>query len=183
MKTVAGRRRSAGGTITKIRKGDTVMFLKTAFIFSKEPKTDAALSAVMATHPWAPAMIHGLRTIRSNTKENEVWDRPPPDSVYVDDGYGVSREKWLVENFHTPDCFLRLGFDEQCRRLEVCWWKATIDLLLHSIPPDYHVHVVFYGELEDEFEPGAADKAWKRAILEAYDYDPEIVAEFEPAAA
>src|SRR6185437_13943265 len=86
------------------------MFLKTALILSKNPMTDAELKSVMEMHPWAPAMIYGVRKTRSTTWKNcyFFWSRgAPPDGIYVDTGIDFTEEKWLVESFHAPFCPLR----------------------------------------------------------------------------
>jgi hypothetical protein len=103
------------------------MFLQTALIFCKEPKTDAALNAIMATHPWAPALIYGHRVRRRSIWEEEMQWQSLPDSIYIDEGYSISDEKWIVENFHAPSCFLPslelADLDKQCQRQKV-WWRA-----------------------------------------------------------
>jgi hypothetical protein len=164
------------------------MFLKTALILCEGPKTDAELKAIMATHPWAPALIHGFRSVHRVAWEDEYYvsRHSPPGSIYLDVGYSFVGEKWLVKNFHEPFHHLMdlewNAFKER-HELKEDWWKATAALLLSGIPVNYHSHVVYYGEIEDEFEPGQAEEAWKQAILENYDYDPKVIAEFESTVA
>jgi hypothetical protein len=163
------------------------MYLKTAFIFCKEPKTDVELKAIMATHPWAPTMTYGFYKLRSSTwaDERNTWScASSADSIYVDTGYGFGSEKWIAESFDEPFLMFteREDWGERCR-LQRAWWKAVTELLLNNLPESYHSHTIRYGELEDEFEPGAAEKAWKEMLLADYNYDPKIVAEFEPTAA
>lgn len=166
------------------------MFLRTAILFTDELKTDAELKAIMATHPWAPAMTHGFRRVRDETWEDEnfLWSHSRPDAIYVDASYGFGDDnKWLVASFHQPSChLLYLGRDEkdftEYAELEKAWWRAAAGLLLHCIPEACHAHVVQYGEIVDEFEPGVAAKAWKETVLENCNYDPKVIAEFESTA-
>jgi len=162
------------------------MFLKTALILCEEPKTDAELKTIMATHPWAPALIHGFRRVRCVTWGDDHYRislYSPPDSIYLDIGCGITGEKWIAESFHKPFCCLKDFSIEEHLELEENWWRASAALLLRGIPENYQSHVVYYGEIEDEFEPGVAEEAWKQAILENYDYDPKVIAEFESTAA
>ena len=83
------------------------MFLKTAFIFCDKPKTNTELQTIMAAHPWAPALIHGLRRIRDSSWADEYYTGSPPDSIYVDTGFDFGDEKWIAESFNAPFCFRR----------------------------------------------------------------------------
>jgi hypothetical protein len=47
----------------------TTMFIRNALIFCKDQKTDDQLKAILATHPWAPALLHGFYKSSCGTRD------------------------------------------------------------------------------------------------------------------
>jgi hypothetical protein len=163
------------------------MHLHTAFVFCISRKTDDELEAIMATQPWAPALTYGFRnTTPPYALEPEGWGWGTPESIYSENGFGFSHDKWLDKEFNEPSPNYRqlpetIDDPRWQKRwdAQTAWWQATIKLVLSEISPETHCYRIWYGQIEDEFEPGQAEQSWKDAILERYNYDTKIIAEFE----
>jgi hypothetical protein len=140
------------------------MFIKMALILNKDQKTDDELKAIMATHPWAPALLHGFYKTFGGTWE-EYGDRGFYDAIWIDGGIAGfdHNDKWLIENFHAPNLLCRplsddpFGpYERRKDKLRKAWWDANVALICHQIPRDYQTYAVYYGEIEDDFETTAA---------------------------
>lgn len=170
------------------------MLLHTALIICREAKTDDQLKEIMSSQPWAPHMIHGFRNATRPWDDADQWRQQcsysVPDSVYGEGGLGMSShdKTWLDSWFDEPTpIFLTKLPDDPINhprwRVQEAWWRATVELVLVSLSNDCHCYRIYYGQIEDEHEPGEPEQAWKNLILANYDYDPEVVAEFETAPA
>jgi hypothetical protein len=162
------------------------MFIKTALILCEDRKTDDELKTIMATHPWAPALMHGFYKSFGGTWE-EYADRGggDPDAIWCGGGitaYNRDRDdKWIVESFDTPHLLCRpLSTDPLCAyerrkgQLEDNWWMATVELIRHQVPAEYRVYVIYYGEIVDEFDN--AEEAWREGLLAIFNYAPKVAA-------
>ena len=168
------------------------MFLNTALIFCREPKTDDQLKAIMHKHPWA-GNIYGFYNFTIPGLAVGGWKfvygdtSTPPDSVFIEEGVGVGRQ-WLDQEFDQPFAAPRLpdNLEDPCWQKYMIakedWWIATIRLGTRWMPDDYHCYRVLYGQLEDEFHLDEAAKDWKDLILDWFDYEPKVVAMFEGVA-
>jgi hypothetical protein len=166
---------------------EIIMFLNTAYIFCAQPKTDDELRAIMETRNGFPS--YGFRKVDTFWDPNE-WkefreDRDVPADIYLDIGFDVVRSHWISKYTVFPAVLLPmpaelLDFSVVLREDEE-WWALTAKLVINRIPPSYLLYEFEYGEIEDEYEPGQAEEAWKDLILANYNYDPKIVAEFEAA--
>jgi hypothetical protein len=179
------------------------MFLHTALIICREAQTEDQLKEIMATQPWAGACIHGFRNVTSHWEDLDQWRQRCsygseclPDSIYIDGGFGPTHCTWLDCWFHDPDPLWlpKLPYspvsDSQWETrwkarsaAEDAWWQATVALVLVELSNDCHCYSIYYGQIEDEYEPGAPERAWKELILANCNYDPKVVAEFEATAA
>jgi hypothetical protein len=164
------------------------MLLHTALVICREAKTDDQLKEIMSSQPWAPQMIHGFRNVTRPWDDLNEWRQQCsyslPDSIYVEGGLGMSGDKtWLDCWFDEPTpIFLSRPSedpinDPKWKALKV-WWRATVELVLVWITTDCHCYRIYYGQIEDEYEPGEPEQAWEKLILANYNYDPEVVAEF-----
>ena len=157
------------------------MYIKQALIVCKDQKTDDELKAIMATHHWAPAMIHGFYKLFGEVWEEEKEIGHMADAIWIDGGltYFDTKNKWVVENFHVPNIYreqepalLFTPYERRKYDLEKEWWNATVALILHQIPRDYHACGVYYGELEDEFDN--VEEAWRESLLAYFNYAPAV---------
>jgi hypothetical protein len=189
----------AADGVSEIQSGSTpgrqehVMQIKRALVFCKDQKTDAELKAIMAEHPWSGGgPMHGFYKASEEEWEPDGYLIPRPDGVWVDEGvnaYGTG-EKWVVENFHAPGhprSALRLEsgrYWHLISTLEKEWWRVTTELILRQIPSSYHAYTIYYGEIEDEYDPwgdrggdaAVAEQAWHEGIGKRFDYAPEVMA-------
>ncbi len=166
------------------------MFIRHALILCKDQKTDDELKTIMATHPWAPGMVHGFYKSSEGTRD-EYGDWGGYDALWVEQGITLfdAANKWIVKSFHTPNPYRELGsiddlFGSEARRegeLKNQWWNARVELILHQIPDHYQGYGIYYGEIEDEFDN--AEQAWCKSLLEHFNYSPEIEAAIGNAAA
>jgi hypothetical protein len=162
------------------------MFIRDALIICKRQKTDEELKAILASHPWAPSMTHGFYRSFGGTWE-EYGDRGYPDAIWIDQGIAAfdPENKWIVENFHTPELCQLLPADpfgsygRRKNELEERWWHAIQELIAFQIPDDHYVYNILYGELEDESGEGA-EQAWRESLLEHFNYSPEVEAVTNP---
>jgi hypothetical protein len=155
------------------------MLLHTALIFCLEANTDDQLKQIMATQPWAPSMIHGFRNdARAGLRLGEWrWRYSQPDSIYAEGGFGFVGAEWLDCEFHEPVPRLMLSparddlIDDPNWKLrktaEDAWWRAIVELVLTQIRDDCHCYRIYYGQIEDEFDPGEPERAWKELICDA----------------
>jgi hypothetical protein len=167
------------------------MRIQRALILCKDQKTDDELKAIMATHPWAPALIHGFYK-----SFGEIWDEcygahSGFDAIWIDAGLTLfdPDRKWIVENFHSPGGALELfqpstdllgEYERHKCRLQYEWWEAIVRLITHQIPANYWAYGVYYGEIEDDFDN--AEQAWRDSFLGHFDYSPEAQAALGNAA-
>jgi len=161
------------------------MLLQTALIICREAKTDDQLKEIMSGHPFP---VHGFRNVTRPWDSPDQWRQQGslPDSIYVEGGPGMRHENWLDRSLDAPTpFFLRTPPDDPINhpkwKAEEAWWRATVELVLVEIDNDCHCYRIYYGEIEDEFEPGEPERAWKELIIANYDYDSKVVAEFETA--
>jgi hypothetical protein len=175
------------------------MFIRKALICAKHYQTDDELKPIMATHPWAGALMYGFfrreYDVVSWEEHRDDCCRASYDAIWVDEGIAAydRNNKWAVKNFDAPEPNLRLLLDDahwdREQLLERAWWKATQDLIFHCLPDDYRVHIVYYGEIVDEFGgDGDADlpdpeTAWRDALLEYFSYAPDVAAALGPVPA
>jgi hypothetical protein len=159
------------------------MYIKRALIFSRVQKTDDELKAIMATHPWAGTLMHGFYKSREG-KWDPYFFQAHTDAIWIDEGITAfcrSNNEWIDEEVHSPAPLFWHVLDRPWeerrdiwRNLEKAWWSATTALVLHSIPKGYPAYVVYYGEIEDEFDN--AEEVWRESILEHFDYSDEVKA-------
>ncbi|MDA9521461.1 hypothetical protein XI06_14140 [Bradyrhizobium sp. CCBAU 11434] len=165
------------------------MMIKKALICAKDQKTDDELKAIMATHPWAPGMIHGF--YKSDAIFGELIGRMTYGAIWIDAGFGFGSGNWMVESFHCPEpaypCSRPLPsdpMDDGWYQRRKAWWKATSELIRNGIPDDYRVYIVYYGEIEDDFDfdgtqggdAAVAEASWRKGILAHFNYSPEVEA-------
>jgi hypothetical protein len=160
------------------------MLLHNAFIFCETPKTEDELREIMKSHPWAghgpeTSMIHGFYLSPNYDDGPGAWKHSwysAPDSIYVDVGFAYSDSKWIDcwRCFPSPNCLgAKLDdFDQQTR-----WWERTAHMIAQHIPDEYHWYRVYYGQIEDEFEPGEPEKAWQELARDNGIYEPLIAAD------
>jgi hypothetical protein len=166
------------------------MLLNTALIICREKKTDDQLREIMTTQPWA-GTIHGFYNATTRGDHLDEWQYQCcfghlPDSVYVEGGVGMARINWLDRSFDQPTPILLCGPlpDDPIkdwaaqRKIEQAWWHATVNFVLKNIGECCRYYEIEYGSIEDE-APNEVENAWKELILRNYNYDPEVVAEFE----
>jgi hypothetical protein len=117
------------------------MFVRTAFILCKAPKTDDELKAIMATHPWGPALIHGFyKVLDEKWKPDWGFWWGKPDAIWCNDGFNHfgSDNTWIVENFDVPHLYERppsddpfSPYEQRKDQLEKQWWNAVVVLIAH----------------------------------------------------
>jgi hypothetical protein len=170
------------------------MDIKQALILCKDQKTDDELKAIMATHPWSGAIMHGFyKSLDEKWEPDLEYWHGTPDAIWVDGGItGPVGVKWIVENYHVPNLFYCRPlpddpFGPYGRRkdeLEQAWWKANVALIFHQIPDEYHAYRVYYGEIEDDYDhdgshgghAAVAEEAWRECLLHHFNYSPEVKA-------
>jgi hypothetical protein len=165
------------------------MILETAPIFTRNWKTDDQLKGYLATHPWVGS-IHGFHNATPPWLFHD-WRNfihaYTGDSVFVDGGIGMRGNSWIDRCMETmaldPGLICLACRDKHEFAAEEAWWRATVRLVVARIPDSFCFYRVYYGHVEDEAGPKEADEAWKRLLCEAYNYNPNIVALFEPTAA
>ncbi|QIG93488.1 hypothetical protein [Bradyrhizobium sp. 6(2017)] len=155
------------------------MKMKRALICTKTPKTDDELKTIMASHPWAPGMIHGFYKLKDccGTWNELATFGMTYDAIWIDAGYAYNLGHWVVESYHAPEPNQPCSrpspgelFDEDPRRK--AWWKATSDFILSNIPDEYQVYTVYYGEIVREFED--LENAWCEYLLDNFDDSSEV---------
>ena len=102
----------------------------------KDQKTDDELKAVMPTHPWAPAIVHGFYKLFGKVWKEEKEIGHMADAIWIDGGltYFDTNNKWVVENFYVPNIYRAqepaLLFTPHERRrhdVEKEWWSRPPD--------------------------------------------------------